>query len=587
MAKRSFWSRVFRRKRVTAEDNQELSRRRTRRRAKSEREIAAAEFFDEAMSGDDAGPDEPWYRQSGPLFPEAFPDAPPVVPAADTSDAPSVPSTDDLWAPSPADSPMADDEERPQPGLAWQPAEGAEPPLISFESDVPLIPRAEPPASSPGDHDDPDSVEESDEAGDAGIELSESFEEPWDASEESAQIGQTEATEDGHLADAEPAGVHWGAEDAEDSFAAEEDSWTAEADVERDEAAEPTEAAAGDDIDDIEVSSTVLDESVADADDIEVSSAAQDEGVADLEVTPAALDEDVADSEVTPAALDEDVADLGVTPAALEDDPDEQRPEAVAVDEEARSDGAAAEAEVTEPPPDIDAPSRDVVAVGETTPAAPTTGPPSVIPIRGYYLTRSHDTLRSVAAQFLNAPERWAQLRSINAAMPGVAESGPDELLAEGTAIALPGEPLAWGSPDPVYLWTLAETFLYTAWGREPTPEEVVPFWRGLAAGGAPESREIGAELPGIESPVDLPPAFEMPPITAPEQQHVASDDAPTPSDEPDIDEPVVDAAEVDEPDLVEADLAEPDIDEPVVDEPDIDEPVVDAVEVDEPDLVE
>ena len=106
-----------------------------------------------------------------------------------------------------------------------------------------------------------------------------------------------------------------------------------------------------------------------------------------------------------------------------------------------------------------------------------------IIPIRAYYLTRAEDTLRSISAQFLNTPSRWQELRSLNAAYPGIANAGPDTLLPVGSSIALPGDPLPWGRPDPVYLWTLAEKFLYAAWGREPTPEEVVPFWRGLTSG--------------------------------------------------------------------------------------------------------
>ncbi len=158
--------------------------------------------------------------------------------------------------------------------------------------------------------------------------------------------------------------------------------------------------------------------------------------------------------------------------------------------------------------------------------------PPMVVPVRGYYIARTEDTLRSVAAQFLNAPERWSELRTLNAAYPGIVGLDPDELLPEGAALALPGDPLPWGRPDPVYLWTLAETFLYTAWGREPTPEEVVPFWRGLTQGALPEaaSPPLGNELPGIAeiaarggdsgekpsqdaAPMSPPSAFEMPAV--------------------------------------------------------------------------
>ena len=106
-----------------------------------------------------------------------------------------------------------------------------------------------------------------------------------------------------------------------------------------------------------------------------------------------------------------------------------------------------------------------------------------IVPVRAYYFTRTDDTLRSIAAQFLQTPTRWKELRALNTASPGVADMEPDTLLPVGTALALPGDPLPWGKPDPVYLWTLAEKFLFTAWGREPTPEEVVPFWRGLTGG--------------------------------------------------------------------------------------------------------
>ena len=148
--------------------------------------------------------------------------------------------------------------------------------------------------------------------------------------------------------------------------------------------------------------------------------------------------------------------------------------------------------------------------------------PPMIVPVRAYYFTRAEDTLRSISAQFLHTPRRWQQLRSLNAASPGVAAVGPDTLLPTGTALALPGDPLPWGNPDPVYLWTLAEKFLFTAWGREPTPEEVVPFWRGLTSGtqleaGAPPAPEIAREPTPTEPP-------------APE---IAREPAPTPTEPP------------------------------------------------------
>ncbi|MXZ52415.1 MAG: hypothetical protein F4Z34_04425 [Acidimicrobiaceae bacterium] len=120
--------------------------------------------------------------------------------------------------------------------------------------------------------------------------------------------------------------------------------------------------------------------------------------------------------------------------------------------------------------------------VGEPA-AASSDEPPMIVPVRAYYFTRAGDTLRSIAAQFLRTPMRWEELRGLNAASPGMAGAGPDTLLPVGTALAIPGDPVPWGNPDPVYLWTLAEKFLFTAWGREPTPEEVAPFWRGLASG--------------------------------------------------------------------------------------------------------
>ena len=130
--------------------------------------------------------------------------------------------------------------------------------------------------------------------------------------------------------------------------------------------------------------------------------------------------------------------------------------------------------------------------------------PPVITPIRAYYLTRHQDTLRSVSAQFLNSPARWGELRTFNTMHAEVAAAGPDVLLPVGIALALPGNPLVWGNPDPVHLWTLAEQFLFTAWGREPTPEEVVPFWRGLANGIASEKPHATDHLPGLESAANL-----------------------------------------------------------------------------------
>ena len=153
-----------------------------------------------------------------------------------------------------------------------------------------------------------------------------------------------------------------------------------------------------------------------------------------------------------------------------------------------------------------------------------------IIPIRAYYMTRVDDTLRSIAAQFLNTPSRWQELRSLNAAYPGIANAGPDTLLPVGSSLALPGDPLPWGKPDPVYLWTLAEKFLFTAWGREPSPEEVVPFWRGLASGAT--HLDVGPSAPhAIDTPTPMEPPVPpaMQPLAAPREPAVAPEPPSTP----------------------------------------------------------
>ena len=185
--------------------------------------------------------------------------------------------------------------------------------------------------------------------------------------------------------------------------------------------------------------------------------------------------------------------------------------------------------------------------------------PPMIVPVRAYYFTRAQDTLRSISAQFLNTPGRWEELRSLNAASLGVSAMGPDSLLPVGTALALPGDPLPWGKPDPVYLWTLAEKFLFTAWGREPTPEEVVPFWRGLTGGA-----QLEAGAPPVQVEHLAPPAFteapapEIPTEAAPEPDATVEE---TP--EPDATEvtlkPAATAEAAPEPDAaVEEALAKP-----------------------------
>ena len=164
--------------------------------------------------------------------------------------------------------------------------------------------------------------------------------------------------------------------------------------------------------------------------------------------------------------------------------------------------------------------------------------PPMIVPVRAYYFTRAEDTLRSISAQFLHTPKRWQELRALNAASPGVAAVGPDTLLPTGTSLALPGDPLPWGKPDPVYLWTLAEKFLFTAWGREPTPEEVVPFWRGLTSGtqlepGAPPARPEYLAAPSQPPPPEIAREPAPTPTEPPAPSDFRSPPPPVPGMEP------------------------------------------------------
>ena len=184
--------------------------------------------------------------------------------------------------------------------------------------------------------------------------------------------------------------------------------------------------------------------------------------------------------------------------------------------------------EMPPPHPIADAGITDAEIVREPA-AASSDEPPMIVPVRAYYFTRAEDTLRSIAAQFLQTPKRWEELRSLNAASPGVAGMGPDTLLPVGTALALPGEPLPWGKPDPVYLWTLAEKFLFTAWGREPTPEEVAPFWRGLTSG-----RQLGSGTPSAPPQHLAAPPAEVPAAaTGPAPEHAAPADIADRQDSP------------------------------------------------------
>ncbi len=171
---------------------------------------------------------------------------------------------------------------------------------------------------------------------------------------------------------------------------------------------------------------------------------------------------------------------------------------------------------------------------------APSDDPPMIVPVRAYYFSRAEDTLRSISAQFLHTPKRWRELQSLNTASPGVAAVGPDSPLPVGTALALPGDPLPWGKPDPVYLWTLAEKFLFTAWGREPTPEEVVPFWRGLTSGSQLEAGEFVrpehlAAPEFVTSAMPAPDATDEPPPAPAPEDLPPVEPAPAPEDLPPV----------------------------------------------------
>ena len=172
----------------------------------------------------------------------------------------------------------------------------------------------------------------------------------------------------------------------------------------------------------------------------------------------------------------------------------------------------------------------DAEIIGGSPGGADPDEPPMIVPVRAYYFSRAGDTLRSISAQFLQTPMRWEELRSLNVASPGVALVEADTLLPPGTALALPGDPLPWGKPDPVYLWTLAEKFLFTAWGREPTPEEVVPFWRGLTGGAQLEAGAPPFQPEHLAAPTE-PPAPDVAPEPVPAEPWAAAPDvAPEPA---------------------------------------------------------
>ncbi len=186
---------------------------------------------------------------------------------------------------------------------------------------------------------------------------------------------------------------------------------------------------------------------------------------------------------------------------------------------------------------------------------------PEIIPVRAYYISRPDDTLRSISAQFLNSPARWKELRTLNAAYPTIASLEADDLVPIGSALMLPGDPMPWGKPDPVFLWTLAERFLYAAWGREPDPAEVVPFWRGLAHGAELETAALpdieglpglgAGQPPGIpEAPTSdtHPPVSPPPPVAAPATAEAAQTFTAEPSQQPSADQSLPEVHEGREP---------------------------------------
>ena len=133
----------------------------------------------------------------------------------------------------------------------------------------------------------------------------------------------------------------------------------------------------------------------------------------------------------SPAGVDAPIADRSGLPAGSVSPGDAATPEA-------------APWPATEPPPEqaFQAPGDDeseAPPAAELAPqrpflhdtgASPEVEPPMIIPIRAYYMTRADDTLRSISAQFLNTPSRWQELRSLNAAYPGVANAGTRHAVA-------------------------------------------------------------------------------------------------------------------------------------------------------------
>ena len=599
------------------------------------------ETGDGAVEGESS---EPWYRQSGPLFDESFRDSPPATPPPDDETAATV-----FAPPLPADP--AASGVPPSVPIIQRVGQVTDPGPLGEE----MRSAFEPPAAAAAADDEPAADDETggdEPAADQDAAGDETAGDQPAADQDAADDAAASTVDDsaaGGAAQPQEAQRPWAPPAApaphpepgfglDDAEAAEDDGRPLidfHAGATSDDEASGADAygTAGDDI-------AAAHDDAGDGDDTGGTAAHDDEtgdgdgdgddtggteaydetgdGIAEPHDGTGAGDAEAGDSETGEDALEPPSGDAETGEDALEPPPDDAEPGDIVDDatpeDDAPPDDAAPEGD-DESAPDEGTPDASALAATAPSSEVAQQEPPMVVPVRGYYIARTEDTLRSVAAQFLNAPERWSELRALNAAYPGIADLDPDELVPEGAALALPGDPLPWGRPDPVYLWTLAETFLYTAWGREPAPEEVVPFWRGLTQGALPEGeqRPLGAELPGIaeiaarsdqpgdETPTEAaappvpPAAFEMPAVTEAEADTADIDLERAPeatAEEPATAEPAAEAedktteaAQVEpvaeaEDETTEAAQVEPVAAETPADEPDIDDHV-DAADLD------
>ncbi len=578
------------------------------------------ETGDGAVEGESS---EPWYRQSGPLFDESFRDSPPATPPPDDETAATV-----FAPPLPAD-PAASGVPPSVPiiqrvGQVTDPGPLGEEMRSAFEPVPATADDDEPAADDETGGDEPAADQDA-----ASDEIADDQSAADHVSADDAAASTLDDSAAGGAAQPQEVQPPWAPPAApaphpepgfglDDTEAAEDDGrplidFDAGAAPEDEASSADAYGTAGDDI-------AAAHDDAGDGDDTGDTAAHDDEtgdGIAEPHDGTGAGDAEAGDSETGEDALEPPSGDAETGEDALEPPPDDAEPGDIVDDATPEDDappGDAAPEHDDESAPDEGTP--DASALPATAPSSEVAQqePPMVVPVRGYYIARTEDTLRSVAAQFLNAPERWSELRALNAAYPGIADLDPDELVPEGAALALPGDPLPWGRPDPVYLWTLAETFLYTAWGREPAPEEVVPFWRGLTQGALPEGeqRPLGAELPGIaeiaarsdqpgdETPTEAaappvpPAAFEMPAVTETEAGATDVDLERAPeatAEEPAAAEPAAEAddetTEAEQAELVaeaddetEAATIEPVAAETPADEPDVDDHV-DAADLD------